>query len=241
MKSEWTKKKRFRWALIGFSLSFVGPLGEWLFLKLFDISDHSNLALTYLYTELLTLLCFSGFGYFLGRAAEKIERLAFHDALTGVISRRYLMQQFQELLSLQARYNQTFSVMMLDLDHFKNVNDTYGHLIGDKCLVAAAKCMMHSCREIDIVGRYGGEEFIILCPNTNQAEVIRLAERVRLNISTLPEEDIGYPGPLTLSIGLITVFELRDITINNVISKLDTALYAAKNHGRNQVHIASID
>ncbi|MGK0440836.1 MAG: diguanylate cyclase (GGDEF)-like protein [Pseudohongiellaceae bacterium] len=144
-------------------------------------------------------------------------------------------------MALQARYNQTFSAMMLDLDHFKNVNDNYGHLIGDKCLVAAAKCMMHSCRKIDLVGRYGGKEFIILCPNTNQAEVMQLAERIRLNISTLPEEEIAYPGPLTVSIGLITIVELNDPSINSVIRKLDTALYAAKHNGRNQVYIANTD
>jgi diguanylate cyclase (GGDEF)-like protein len=235
------QKKRFRWAFIGSTLSFVGPLGEWLFLKLFVITDESNLALTYLYTELWTLLCFSGFGYFLGRTTEKIEHMASHDALTGVISRRYLIQQFNDLLAFQARYNQTFSAMMLDLDHFKKVNDNYGHLIGDKCLVAAAKCMKQSCREIDVVGRYGGEEFIILCPNTNEAEVMRLAERVRLNISLLTEKELGYPGPLTLSIGLITVCKLNDMSINNIISKLDTALYTAKNNGRNQTHIASPD
>jgi diguanylate cyclase (GGDEF)-like protein len=239
MKSKWIKQKRYKWALIGSSLSFIGPLGEWLFLKLFYLADDRNFALTYLYMELWTLLCFSSFGYFLGRSAEKIEHIAFHDPLTGVISRRYLMQQFQELLGSQTRYNQTFSTMMLDLDHFKNVNDNFGHLIGDKCLIAAAKCMTDSCRKIDVVGRYGGEEFIILCPNTNQTDVMHLAERVRLNISTLSEKEIGYPGPLTVSIGLFTIFEGAELSINYVIGKLDSALYAAKHNGRNQTNVAT--
>ncbi|MGK0440837.1 MAG: hypothetical protein ACJA0N_000632 [Pseudohongiellaceae bacterium] len=92
MKSEWMKKRRFRWAFIGSALSFLGPLGEWLFLKLFNITNDNNVALNFLYTELWTLFCFSCFGYFLGRSTEKIERIASHDVLTGVISRRYLMQ-----------------------------------------------------------------------------------------------------------------------------------------------------
>lgn len=239
MKQKWWYQKRYRWALIGSSLSFLGPLGEWVFLVLLVDTDSVILGWNFLFTELWTLLLFTGFGYLLGKSAEKIEQVAFHDALTGVFNRGYLMQHFKELLAFHERYDQPLSVMMFDLDYFKKVNDQYGHLTGDKTLKAVAECVRSTCRESDMVGRYGGEEFLILCPNTSQEEGLNLAERVRQNISKLTARKLGYPGPQTVSIGFMAVPHQETASISSILGTLDQALYRAKLGGRNQVQLAS--
>lgn len=234
----WWDAKRFKWAAIGGVLSFLGPLGEWVFVSLFAGHEEDFLTLTYLYTEIWTLLCFTTFGFLLGRSNDKLESIAFHDALTGVFSRGYLMAQFTELSALHGRYRQSFSAMMLDLDHFKQVNDRHGHLIGDKTLKAVSQCMKSTCRQSDIVGRYGGEEFLVLCPNTGQEEVLQLAERLRRNIAQLPAAALGFDGPQTVSMSVVAIAENVDVSVESIIGSLDEALYAAKSKGRNQVQLA---
>jgi diguanylate cyclase (GGDEF)-like protein len=239
MKRPWWDTKRFKWAAIGGVLSFLGPLGEWIFVSLFAGQQENFLTLTYLYTEIWTLLCFTSFGFLLGRSNDELESIAFHDALTGVFSRGYLMAQFKELSALHSRYQQSFSAMMLDLDHFKQVNDRHGHLVGDKTLKAVAQCMKSTCRHSDIVGRYGGEEFLVLCPNTSQGEVLQLAERLRRNIARLPAATLGFDGPQTASLSVVAVADNVDVSsVKSIISSLDKALYAAKSKGRNQVQLA---
>ena len=238
MKQPWWTAKRFKWAAIGGMLSFLGPLGEWGFVSLFAGQEEDLLTLTYLYTEIWTLLCFTSFGFLLGRSNDELESIAFHDALTGVFSRGYLMAQFKELSALHGRYEQSFSAMLLDLDHFKQVNDRHGHLVGDKTLKAVSQCMQSTCRQTDIVGRYGGEEFLVLCPNTGQEEVLQLAERLRQNIARLPAATLGFDGPQTVSVSVVAVADNVDVSVKSIISSLDKALYAAKSKGRDQVQLA---
>ena len=237
----WWHKKRYRWALIGSALSILGPIGEWLFLSLFQKADIPSIWLTYIYTEILVLICFTSFGYILGKKTEKIEYIAFHDSLTDTYNRGYLMRQFEELLRLQQRYEQPFSVLMLDLDYFKQVNDQYGHLVGDKTLRSISVFIKQSARISDIVGRYGGEEFIVLCPNTTRDDIINLAERIRENISQLSEEQLGHPGTQTVSIGVLTLASQSRHSLKYVIQMLDNALYQAKNDGRNRFHVAQLN
>ena len=236
---QWWKKKRFRWALIGSALSFIGPLGEYLFLLVFQQTYTPELWLTYVYTEVSTLISFSLFGYFLGRKAEIIEYHAFHDNLTGVYNRGYIMNQFKKYLLVQQRYEQPFSAIMIDLDHFKQVNDNHGHLAGDRTLASVAQCIKQTIRTSDIVGRYGGEEFIVLCPNTEYSEVVSLAERIRNNISILDHNAIGYTGVQTASIGTLALPAGFEINLRNALLQLDNALYRAKHQGRNQVQCVS--
>jgi len=240
MKSHWWTAKRYKWAAIGSVLSFLGPLGEWGFMFLFDAEQGNFLALSYLYTELWTLLCFTVFGFLLGRSNDDLEKIAYRDALTGVSSRGYLMSQFMDLCVLHGRYRQPFSAMMLDLDHFKQVNDKHGHLVGDKTLKAVAHCMKSTCRESDIVGRYGGEEFIILCHNTRQDEALQLAERLRHNIAKLTAEKLGFDGPQTVSMSVLIIADADDVSVTSIIASLDQALYIAKANGRNRVQLTHI-
>ena len=237
-ETHWWHKLRYRWALIGSLLSVIGPLGEYVFLALVTQPDSHQLWLTYIYTEVLTLVSFTMFGYLLGRKAELIEYQSIHDHLTGLYNRSYLMTQFKENISLHLRYSQPFSAIMLDLDHFKQVNDEYGHLVGDKTIVATADCIKQTIRSSDIAGRYGGEEFIILCPNTESADVSHLAERIRQNIASLDEEAIGFAGVQTASLGILTLTARIDADLNTILTKLDNALYQAKHLGRNQVQCA---
>lgn len=131
-------KKRWKYACIGTLLSFIGPLGEWLVVEFALQEGDSFLFITLIYIEVFCLLLFTSFGYILGRQTEKIEKMAFHDQLTGLYNRHYVIDKLNELVELSHRYRKGFSLMMLDLDHFKRVNDKHGHLAGDRTLVAVA-------------------------------------------------------------------------------------------------------
>ncbi len=224
------KKRGLQWALIGASLSFLGPLGEWVFLKLFAKATTDSLLLTYFYTEVVTLISFGIFGYLLGLHAEKIEFLALRDKLTGLYNRHYLIEHLEHLLAQHRRHKKRSSVMMFDLDNFKKVNDYYGHMIGDMALKAVAECVQRICRDSDTLTRYGGEEFIVVCHDTDIIEGSQLAERIRESVEYLTIESLGFPGPQTISIGVHELSPGDELTV-------DKALYCAKKDGRNKVFI----
>jgi len=233
------KKRRFQWALIGASLSFLGPLGEWMFLQVFSSATTDSLLLTYFYTELVTLISFGLFGYLLGLHTEKIEFLALRDKLTGLYNRHYLIEHLEHLLAQHRRHKTRSSVMMIDLDNFKNVNDYYGHIIGDMALKAVAECVQRICRDSDILSRYGGEEFIVVCHDTDINEGSQLAERIRKSVECLTIESLGFPGPQTISIGVYELSPDDELTVDQLISRIDKALYRAKDVGRNKVFIST--
>jgi hypothetical protein len=140
------KKRKLRWALIGVFLSFLGPLGEWMVLKLFSGATTDSLMLTYFYTEFVALISLGLFGYMLGLYTDKIEVLALHDKLTGLYNRHYLIEHLEHLLAMRKRYKRKLSLMMIDLDNFKRVNDSYGHVTGDLALKAVSECVRQRCR-----------------------------------------------------------------------------------------------
>jgi diguanylate cyclase (GGDEF)-like protein len=233
----WTKK-RLRLTLLGAFLSITAPLGEWFFLSILGGIPANEIWPTFVYTEIFTLITFSGFGYWIGRYADKLEHMAFHDALTNTFNRGYVMEKMDELLEINRRYKEPFSVIMLDLDHFKRVNDSYGHAVGDQTLQAVGECLKDTVRRVDVVGRIGGEEFIVLCPSTTLEESGRLAERLRNAIEALPGERIGHKGPQTASLGVASTERNTDFEARHLIEAADTALYKSKRQGRNQVHLA---
>lgn len=217
----------------------MGPLGEYLFFKIIGSEESNILGWSYLYTELWTFILFTSFGYLLGRSTERIEHMAFHDSLTGIFNRGVLMEQFKELLAVHHRYKQDLSVIMFDLDFFKKINDQYGHPVGDKTLIAVTDTVKATCRSSDVFGRFGGEEFLILCPNTTREEGLNLAERIRQQISSIPSDRLGHPGPQTVSLGIITVPQTHRISLHKILKALDDALYEAKSAGRNQVRLST--
>jgi two-component system cell cycle response regulator len=167
---------------------------------------------------------------------EKLERLATFDSLTGLYNRRAILSKLYELINLANRYKEDFSLSMLDIDHFKRVNDSYGHLTGDEVLEKIAILIRRNVRDTDIVGRYGGEEFIIILPKTNLSSSWVVAERLRSIIERVEMKDsAGNVFTITVSQGLAGWERGEDAY--SLISRSDQALYKAKEKGRNRVQI----
>lgn len=170
---------------------------------------------------------------------RKILNMASVDPLTQLKNRRFLMESFQrELVLLERHRSQDVAIacIILDLDHFKQVNDIHGHQVGDEVLMATAKALEAATREYDIVGRYGGEEFLIVLPKTAMATALVVAERcrdsiARLRFSTANNEEIR----VTASLGVASIEQDQNISMEQMIHSADQALYSAKKAGRNQV------
>jgi diguanylate cyclase (GGDEF)-like protein len=129
---------------------------------------------------------------------------------------------------------------MLDLDHFKQINDTYGHPVGDQALKALAHCCQHHLRSVDILGRYGGEEFLALLPETECEAAIEAAERIRKQVENQVLSSERGPVSFTISLGVATAAGHTDATLDDLIKNADDALYEAKRNGRNRVCYADL-
>ncbi|MBV5321270.1 MAG: diguanylate cyclase [Sulfuricurvum sp.] len=162
---------------------------------------------------------------------KRVEELSITDILTQLHNRMYLENSFMREIKRSKRYNHPFAVIMLDIDYFKTVNDTYGHDVGDNVLVMIGKLLSENIRETDILGRWGGEEFLIICPHTTDEEAFVLAEKIRKTIESYPFDIVGQK---TCSFG-ISVFDLKDVGYKEVVKRSDEALYKAKENGRNCV------
>lgn len=165
-----------------------------------------------------------------------VARAAQTDALTGIFNRGAVIERLERELERSRRYGRPLSVLFFDLDRFKNINDTYGHQFGDRMLRELARIATQSVRSIDLIGRYGGEEFVAVLPETDGARALIVAERLRAAVAarhfTL---DSGEEVRATVSIG-VAVFPDHGATMDTLIRVADTALYAAKSGGRNRVH-----
>jgi diguanylate cyclase (GGDEF)-like protein/PAS domain S-box-containing protein len=172
------------------------------------------------------------------RAEAELREMATTDFLTGLANRRHFMARMtDELARLQRLDNRHVGILMLDLDHFKNVNDTYGHAIGDAMLRHFATLMRDELRKIDIAGRVGGEEFAIILPGANPDEARVFAERFRDKVATNPLRLDDQMIPVTVSIG-IAAMQATDATADAALIRSDEALYCAKKNGRNRVEVA---
>ena len=167
-------------------------------------------------------------------ATRELERLAATDPLTGAFNRRSFLQAGNAELCRSRRYKHTFSVLMLDLDHFKAVNDTYGHSIGDAALKEAVTVIQNAMRVQDTLGRLGGEEFAVIVPETDAEDAAVVAERIRASIAQIVIDTNGEPLSFTMSIG-VSVGGNDDESVDDALARADKALYDAKEQGRNQV------
>jgi len=166
---------------------------------------------------------------------KKLFKLATRDGLTGLFNiRHFTLFLDAEVQKWQHKNAKPFSVIMSDIDHFKKFNDTYGHQVGDLVLRECAKSFRLSVRELDIVGRYGGEEFIILLPETPLEEAMPVAERVRKNIELRPIKDGKNNYKVTISLG-VACFTGKESKSGELVKRADAALYEAKDGGRNKV------
>ncbi|MBD3830816.1 MAG: diguanylate cyclase, partial [Arcobacter sp.] len=168
----------------------------------------------------------------LEEAKAELTILSSTDYLTKLDNRKNIDSVLKINENMYKRYKDNFSVILLDIDDFKKVNDNYGHLVGDNVLIEFAKILTKYTRQTDIVGRWGGEEFIIICPKTNLEETLILAQKLREKIAS---HNFGIVGTKTASIG-VTTFREND-TITELLSRVDDALYLAKSKGKNRVEM----
>jgi len=171
---------------------------------------------------------------------EKLEQLATTDALTSLYNRGYFNIKLEEEFQRCSRYDQDLSLLIMDADHFKSVNDDYGHPAGDAFLIALAQAILGVARQVDIVARYGGEEFVLILPQTNGDDAMILAERLRLTVEQMSIEFEGHLISRTTSIGIASLQEVKAESADELLTIADQALYAAKESGRNRVIMASI-
>ena len=157
--------------------------------------------------------------------------MAVTDSLTGLYVRRYFMVKLQEELVRAERYNNILSIVMADLDRFKNINDTYGHDAGDRVLKAIGKFLQQNVRDVDVIARYGGEEFVIMIPEAAKDAAYILSERLRKQFAGLKLEN--FPQ-ITISLGIAT-YPFDGVQLEDLIKNADAAMYAAKRAGRNKV------
>ena len=166
------------------------------------------------------------------RRVGELEQLAATDELTGLGNRRKLMARVREEIARSSRYQRSLSAMMFDLDHFKRLNDEFGHVVGDEGLRTLGALLRDGVRDIDLVYRFGGEEFVVLLPDTDLAGAIEMAERLRLEVEAcrLPEHS---QCRMTASVG-VTVYAVGE-SAADFLDRVDRAMYEAKMAGRNRV------
>ena len=169
---------------------------------------------------------------------QQIQELAITDSLTGVSSRRYSLERLQEEIQRSSKLNYCFSYLMADIDYFKTCNDRYGHLVGDAILKEVANCLKENVRQIDIVGRYGGEEFCVIMSETDREAAVLAAERIRQAMEQKLVRIYDEYLKATISIG-ISVFPDDAKDLQALIERADQALYKAKETGRNKVCVYS--
>jgi len=161
---------------------------------------------------------------------RRLENLAMTDPLTGLANRRSLETALESAVSRAKRHNSDVSVIFLDVDHFKQFNDRFGHKVGDEVLRAVARVVLSSVRTEDVAGRYGGEEFLVVLPETDEVGSVGLAERIR---SAVRAWDLPLP-PVTISLGVATL-GAQSSSVAALVAKADQALYVSKQTGRDRV------
>ena len=172
----------------------------------------------------------------LDETQRHLKRQATTDELTGLRNRRTIMQRLEEEFLRAARMNEPLCIMIADVDYFKRINDTHGHPFGDRVLQQVANALKDSVRRYDLVGRIGGEEFLIVSPGVPLDEAVGLAERVRLRVADQTVRDDDVSVAVTMSVGL-TSLTPADETIEELMKRADKAMYQAKVQGRNRVAV----
>jgi diguanylate cyclase (GGDEF)-like protein len=166
---------------------------------------------------------------------RRLRELAQTDALTGLYNRRYLIKSLDQEMERTRRTGLPTSLIMLDLDHFKRLNDMYGHKFGDEVLVRVARIMKNNVRKLDIPCRYGGEEFALVVPGTRLSQGVRLAMRLKDILAQSWEDPQGRPLQLTASFGVHAFTGKEDLTPETLLQQADRWLFMAKARGRNMV------
>jgi len=172
-------------------------------------------------------------------AREALHFKASHDGLTSLLNREAILELLERELARSAREHGCISILMADLDHFKNVNDRYGHPIGDAVLRETASRLVHAVRGYDLAGRYGGEEFLVILSQCAGSDSMARAEQIRQSVSLTPVPTERGPIEVTISMGVLTSREWGYPSAEVVLREVDVALYAAKAEGRNRCRLAA--
>jgi diguanylate cyclase (GGDEF)-like protein len=169
-----------------------------------------------------------------------LSEISARDSLTGLYNRWYVMEKIDSEMNRALRHGSPMSVLMLDLDHFKKVNDSFGHGVGDEVLKVVGQVLRESCRVYDVAGRYGGEEFCVVLPETRVGNTKQVAERIRSRLAST-ELPVGSSSiTVTASIGVAGMDSVSDegvVSAAALLDRADRALYSAKHHGRNRVEL----
>ena len=173
----------------------------------------------------------------LAEANANLAQLASQDPLTEVYNRRYFLRRANIEFNNLRRHGRSLGVVMIDADHFKQVNDQYGHAMGDQALLVICKICRHSLRAADFVGRLGGEEFVICCPETNIDEANQIAERIRQKVEDAEISSNGKQCRISISVG-VTAIRDSDQSFDQILQRADKLLYEAKKNGRNRIQAA---
>jgi diguanylate cyclase (GGDEF)-like protein len=169
----------------------------------------------------------------LDKLNRQINEVAIHDKLTGLYNRHFIVDQLEMQFGSYVRYGNACSIVMVDIDNFKLVNDRYGHIVGDNVLVAFSRLVESMVRQGDFIGRYGGEEFLLVLPMTDVAEAMQLAQRIRTRLAAEPLVNHPVMQTVTASFGVAQIGSGE--SIDDWLLRVDKALYSAKEHGRNCV------
>jgi len=168
---------------------------------------------------------------------EILKWLSITDPLTGLYNRRYFIEQIELEFKRAKRYNRDLSILMLDIDHFKMVNDNYGHQVGDIVLRKISSIIINQLRDSDLAFRYGGEEFMVILPETKPIDAINVAQRMKQEIMDTEHNYRALIFKVTASIGIVSVKDMisKFETVDDIIKKVDDNLYKAKKSGRNTI------
>lgn len=223
----------------GAFLGFGAPLGwmaiNWAVYHTTPLAFVLNNTGLFLYMLLGTVFVFALFGYNLGLSEDKLKFYSFFDPLTQLANRRYFMSRLENHLDIAKSRDKGFSLFYVDIDNFKKVNDSYGHLVGDEVLKGVGKAMVQVFRDEDVAGRVGGEEFAIIVTSDIQANVTKIAERllqaIRLMQIDIPNSN-GKVVQITASIGI--AFYNKQMNSAEFIHQSDKALYQAKKEGKDR-------
>ncbi|WP_372965777.1 diguanylate cyclase [Marinobacter sp.] len=169
---------------------------------------------------------------------QELEKMATRDSLTGLLNRRELNRVLEEELVRAQRYQRPLAILWIDFDHFKNINDNWGHAAGDLVLCSVSRILESSVRSVDSVGRFGGEEFVVVLPEMGEKEALETAERLRKKVRHKPVQlESGHKVPVTVSIG-VSVYPIHGTSLGTLSAAADKAMYQAKKQGRDCVAIA---
>lgn len=174
----------------------------------------------------------------LEKSLRKVEELAATDPLTGLYNRRHFARVLEQLFAEAQRYDKDLSCVMIDLDSYKKLNDSYGHQVGDELLILAGKVIAANMRRMDVAARYGGDEFVLLLPYAGRDEAALAAQRIQEEFKHASALLLGRAAGVSMSIGIGSSFENRPAHADQLVTLADTALYQAKEMGRDRIMIS---